>query len=149
MTAKRLRLRCRNGLEALRADRVEVAARGRADVAGDAVPAPAEIVGCGDVDEHVEPRLVAEVGAGLDDARGVDDQRRLAVLLARLDEPRSRLVPGAAHSATPRMLYAGGTPALIFSWRRTMPSISASGRGGQPGTWMSTGTILSTPWSTV
>ena len=24
-----------------------------------------------------------------------------------------------------------------------------SGRGGQPGTWMSTGTILSTPWRTV
>ena len=34
---------------------------------------------------------------------------------------------------------------MIFSCSRMMPSTSASGRGGQPGTWMSTATILSTP----
>ena len=36
---------------------------------------------------------------------------------------------------------------MTFSCSRTIPSISASGRGGQPGTWTSTATILSTPWS--
>ena len=52
------------------------------------------------------------------------------------------------YPATPRISYAGGMPALIRSCSRTMPSISASGRGGQPGTYMSTGMILSTPCST-
>jgi len=51
--------------------------------------------------------------------------------------------------ATGRRSYAGGTPARTASCRRMIPSISASGRGGQPGTWMSTGTILSTPWRIV
>src|SRR5919197_3903898 len=35
--------------------------------------------------------------------------------------------------------------AAIFCWRRTMPCSSASGRGGQPGTYTSTGMIWSTP----
>jgi hypothetical protein len=63
-----------------------------------------------------------------------------------LDEAGDTLV---GQDATPRISYAGGTPALIFSCSRTIPSTSASGRGGQPGTWMSTGVILSTPCSTV
>ena len=105
--------------------------------------APAEVIDRGDVGEEVEAFLVAEVGAGLDDPRRVDDERRLAVLVAALDEARNAL---EGQLATPRISYAGGTPALIFSWSRTIPSISASGRGGQPGTWMSTATILSTPW---
>ena len=50
--------------------------------------------------------------------------------------------PSKVTAATPRISYAGGTPAMIFSCRRTMPSISASGRGGQPGTCMSTGDDL-------
>src|SRR5439155_10089372 len=33
----------------------------------------------------------------------------------------------------------------IFSWSFTRPSVSASGRGGQPGTYTSTGITLSTP----
>src|SRR5437867_12944519 len=105
--------------------------------------APAEVVDGRDVGEEVEALLVPEVRAGLDDARRVDDERRLAVRLLALDEPGDSLV---SQLATPRISYAGGTPALIFSWRRPMPSMSASGRGGQPGAWMSTATVLSTPW---
>src|SRR5262249_23981865 len=33
----------------------------------------------------------------------------------------------------------------IFSWSFKSPSMRASGRGGQPGTYTSTGTIWSTP----
>ena len=105
--------------------------------------APAEVVDGRDVGQEVEALFVAEVRAGLDEASQVDDQRRLAVRLPALDEPGDSL---EGQLATPRISYAGGTPALIFSWRRMMPSTSASGRGGQPGTWMSTATILSTPW---
>src|SRR4029079_4840696 len=116
-----------------------------ADVPGDALAAPAEVVHAREVDELVVALLVAEVRARPDDPGGVDDERGLAVCLDRLDDPGY----AGGHSATPRIPEAGGTPARIFSWSRTMPSISASGRGGHPGTWMSTGTILSTPWSTV
>ena len=105
--------------------------------------APAEVVDGRDVGQEVEALSVAEVRAGLDEAGWVNDQRRLAVRLVALDETGDSL---EGQLATPRISYAGGTPALIFSWRRTMPSTSASGRGGQPGTWMSTATILSTPW---
>ena len=38
------------------------------------------------------------------------------------------------HVATPLRSYAGGTPAWCASCRRMIPSISASGRGGQKGT---------------
>lgn len=34
----------------------------------------------------------------------------------------------------------------IFSRSLSMPSMSSSGRGGQPGTYTSTGTIVSAPW---
>ena len=84
--------------------------------------------------------------ARLDEARRVDDERRLAVRVLRLDEAGNAFV---AQRRRPRISYAGGTPASTFSCRRMIPSISASGRGGQPGTWMSTGTILSTPWRIV
>ena len=122
------------------------AARRGPDVPCDALLAPAEVVRRREVAQHVEACLVAEVQARLGDAGRVDDERRLPERLACLDESGDSLV---AHSATPRISYAGGTPARIFSCRRTMPSISASGRGGQPGTWMSTGMILSTPWRMV
>src|SRR5712692_4075977 len=36
----------------------------------------------------------------------------------------------------------------ISSWTRKKPSVNASGRGGQPGTYTSTGMILSTPFTT-
>ncbi len=39
-------------------------------------------------------------------------------------------------------------PWAIFSWRSRSPSRSASGRGGQPATYTSTGMILSTPCTT-
>src|SRR6187401_2364305 len=136
-------LRSRRSRKALRALRPEIAARGGAVVAGDLSPAPAEVVDGRDVGEEIEAPLVPEVRARLGHPSGVDDERRLAVRVHTLDE--------AGHAfegqlATPRISYAGGTPATIFSWSRTMPSTSASGRGGQPGTWMSTATILSTPW---
>jgi hypothetical protein len=142
-----LRLRVGDAREPLRARDVEVTPRSGSDVAGDSLLAPAEVVGRGDVAQEVEAVLVAERGACLDESRGIDDQRCLAACLARLDDAWHGRVH--AHSATPRISYAGGTPPRIFSWSRTIPSMSASGRGGQPGTWMSTGTILSTPWRIV
>src|SRR5262249_55599995 len=105
----------------------------------------AEVVDGGDVCEEAEALGVAQVRAGLDELRRVDHERRLAVRLTRLDEARDVL---EGQLATPRISYAGGTPALIFSCSRTMPSTSASGLGGQPGTWISTATILSTPCRT-
>jgi hypothetical protein len=137
------RLRLRRPRVALRAQRVDVAAGRGAVVAGDAALAPAEVVDGRDVGQEVEALLVAQVRAGLDETCRVYDERRLAVRVLALDEPRNAF---EGQLATPRISYAGGTPALIFSWSRTMPSSSASGLGGHPGTWMSTGTILSTPW---
>jgi hypothetical protein len=131
--------------ETLRARDVQIPTVGRADVPGYAALTPAEIVGRGDVREEVEAELLAEVLARLDEALPLDDERRLAVRLPRLDESRDVAV---CQLATPRISYAGGRPACTFSCSRMIPSISASGRGGQPGTWMSTATILSTPWST-
>jgi hypothetical protein len=124
---------------------IEVPPRRRPVVAGDAARAPAEEVSGTDVGEEVEALGVAQVDAGFDQAGRVDDQRCLAVFLFRLDQTGDALV---GQDATPRISYAGGTPAWIFSWSRMMPSRSASGRGGQPGTWMSTGQILSTPCRT-
>ena len=58
-----LRLRRRPARQALGAGRVDVAAAARADVAGDALAAPAEVVGRGDVGEEAEAHLVAQVRA--------------------------------------------------------------------------------------
>src|SRR5262245_58933540 len=127
-----LRLCLRQPLVALRHRLVEVAALARAEVARDPGFAPAEVVGRRDVGEEVEPVRVPEVNAGLDDPRRIDDEGGLPVRLACLDQARD--AGARVHCATSRIAYAGGTPALIFSWSRTMPSISASGRGGQPGT---------------
>src|SRR5205085_2381946 len=135
-------LRGRELLQAARRRPVDVAAARRADVARDALRAPAVVVGRGDVREEVEAELVAQVQRRLHEACPVDDEGRLAVRLLDLDQPRNAAV---VQLATPRISYAGGTTASIFSWSRTMPSINASGRGGQPGTWMSTATILSAP----
>jgi hypothetical protein len=143
---KSQRLRLRQTLVALRRGLVQVAAAGCADVTGDALCAPAEVVRGGDVREEVEAQLVTQVQRGLDQTWRVDDNGRLAVLLLNLDEPGYTVV---VQDATPRISYAGGTPAMTFSCSRTMPSISASGRGGHPGTCTSTATILSTPWSVV
>jgi hypothetical protein len=94
-----LRHRVGDALVALRAGRVEVAALGGADVPGDALPAPAEVVHAREVDELVVALLVAEVRARLDDPGGVDDERGLAVCLDRLDDPGY----AGGHSATPRI----------------------------------------------
>src|SRR4029450_13883235 len=117
---------------------VEVAARGRPEVAGNSAGAPAQVVDRRDVGEDTKALDLAEVEAGLPQAGRVDYERRLAVLFLGLDEPGYAFV---GQVATPRISYAGGTPAWIFSWRRTIPSSSASGRGGQPGTCMSTGAL--------
>src|SRR5262245_30623942 len=53
-----LRLELWKRLEPLRHGMHEVAARRRADVARDALAAPAEVVGADDVDAHVEAELV-------------------------------------------------------------------------------------------
>jgi hypothetical protein len=91
-----LRLGLGESLEALRAGRVQVAAGARADVAGDAAAAPAEVVGRGDVREEDVTLLVPEVLAGLAQAGGLDDERRLAVGLLGLEQPRN------VQDATPR-----------------------------------------------
>src|ERR671930_1577341 len=140
-----LRLQLGDDLEALRRRPVEVAAGRRADVARDALLPPAEVVRRGDVGEEGEAVLVAEVERRLDEPVGLDGHRLLAVRLL-LRHVAGHVLP--AHEATPRTSYAGGIPASTRSCSRTIPSISASGRGGQPGTWMSTATILSTPCST-
>ena len=61
----------------------------------------------------------------------VDDDRRLAERLRRRDVTRD--LREVAHVATCLRSYAGGTPARCASCRRMIPSISASGRGGQNG----------------
>src|SRR6185312_16407783 len=101
------------------------------------------VVGRGHVGEEVEAEPVAEMESRVDEPFGLHNHRRLAVTLRLGSATRDRL---GAHEATSRISYAGGTPARIFSCRRTMPSSRASGRGGHPGTWTSTETILSTPW---
>jgi hypothetical protein len=57
--AEALRLRLGKLLQSARRRTVEVAARRRADVAGDALGAPTEVVRRRDVGEEVEPELVA------------------------------------------------------------------------------------------
>ena len=77
---------------------------GGADVAGDPLGAPAEVVDAAEVGEHVEPLLVAQVRARLDDPRRVDDERRLAVRLERLDDPgyaRRGVIPRPRGSRRP------------------------------------------------
>src|SRR5205823_1336999 len=57
----------------------------------------------------------------------------------------------APRRALPPPLDVGGgypyPPFMIFSRSRSSPSMRASGRGGQPGTYTSTGTTVSTPCS--
>jgi hypothetical protein len=84
----------------LTAGEIEIAADPGPVVAGDAAFAPAQIVGGADVGEEAEALDVAEVQASFDEARGVDDERRLAVLLLRLDEPGYAFV---GQLATPRI----------------------------------------------
>jgi hypothetical protein len=95
-----LRLRLGQLRQALRTGRIEVTPRLVADVAGDARLAPSEVVGRGDVGKEVEALGVAEVQAGLDEARRIDDERRLAVRLSGLDEAGDSLV---GQEATPRI----------------------------------------------
>jgi hypothetical protein len=76
----------------LRHRTVQVAALDGADVARDAVLAPAEVVGRRDVREEAEALLVAQVQACLDQPCALDDERRLAVRLDRLYESWDGLV---------------------------------------------------------
>jgi hypothetical protein len=102
-----LRLRPRQAREALRAGRaarpareIEVAPGQGPVVARDAAVPPAEIVDGGDVGEEAEALDVAEVEAGLRQPRRVDDQGRLAVLVAALDEAGDAF---KGQEATPRI----------------------------------------------
>ena len=79
---------------------VQVAAGVRAEVAGDSAVAPAEVVDRRDVGEEVEALLVPEMQAGLDEARRIDDERRLAVRVLALDQPWDAL---EGQPATPRI----------------------------------------------
>src|SRR5215213_9997735 len=80
---------------------VDVTPGAGAVVAGDSLLAPAEVVDRCDVGQQIEALDVAEVRAGLDDARRVHDQRRLAEPELRLDEPGNAFV--RAQLATPRI----------------------------------------------
>ena len=62
---------------------------------------------------------------------------------------RLELEPGAGghRDASSSTSLDRGSPFMIFSCSLRMPWISISGRGGQPGTYMSTGTSWSTPWT--
>jgi len=86
--------------ESLRAEGVEIPARVGPVVAGDPSLAPAQVVGRRDVGEEVEALLVAQVRAGLDEPGGIDDERRLAVGVLALDEPRDSF---EGQLATPRI----------------------------------------------
>jgi hypothetical protein len=86
--------------EPLRGGLVQVAAGVRAEVAGDPAVAPAEVIDRRDVGEEVEALLIAEVQAGLDEARRIDDERRLAVRVLALDQPG---YPFEGQLATPRI----------------------------------------------
>src|SRR5262249_41713055 len=94
-----LRLLRRHPLQAPRARAVQVAAGLATPVARDGLVAPAQVVDRGQVREEAEALLVAQVLAGLDEPRGIDDERRLAVQHLRLDQAGDA---GVAHSATPR-----------------------------------------------
>jgi hypothetical protein len=74
--------------------------RGRV-VARDAPLTPAEVVGRRDVREQRETLFVAEVRAGLDEPRRVDDERGLPVRLLALDQARDAFK--RAQLATPRI----------------------------------------------
>ena len=77
-------------------------------------------------------RLHERVLAGLADPPRLDRHRRHLGPVAMRDVARHALP--VRHVATPLRSYAGGTPAWCASCRRMIPSISASGRGGQKGT---------------
>src|SRR5689334_8000139 len=70
-------------------------------------------------------------------------------------EERARHTAGAAATSgrsAATALAPRGRPivrAVILSCNRMIPSISASGRGGHPGTYTSTGTTRSTPLTTL
>ena len=93
-----LRLLDRQALIALRRRLIQIPARRCPDVARDAGLAPAQVVGRGEVGEKVEAKLVTQMQRGINDARRVDDERRLAVLAEQLDQTGS---PFQAQEATP------------------------------------------------
>ena len=95
------RLVIRNPREALCAWLVQVSPGCSSDVACDLLLSPAEVVGRRDVAQEVEALLVAEVAAGLDEARGIDDERRLSERFLRLNQSGDPGVRG--HCATPRI----------------------------------------------
>jgi len=95
-----MRLRLRQTLETLRRRLVQVAAARRADVAGDTLCAPAEVVGRRDVREVVEAKLVPQVQGGLHETGRIDDDRCLAVSFLNLHEPGDTVV---VQDATPRI----------------------------------------------
>ena len=61
---------------------------------------------------------------GVDEGACLDDDRRLTVRGANLDDTRDVGEEPGAQEATLRSSYAGGTPAFTASWSRTIPSIS-------------------------
>src|SRR4029077_3293392 len=104
-----LRLELGQRLEPLRHGVHEVPPRRGADVAGDTLAAPAEVVGRDEVDADVEAELVARVLARLADSLRLDGHGRHFGTIAVRDVAR-HAVP-VSHVATPVRSYAGGRPA--------------------------------------
>ncbi len=94
-----LRLAGRQRLQPLRHRCVQVTAGAGADVAGHALPAPAQVVDRGDVREEVVAQGVAQVQPGGNELGRLDDDRCLAVRLVDLDEAGNRLERHSAHVA--------------------------------------------------
>ena len=69
---------------------MQIAPVRRADVAGDLLLAPAEVVGDRDVGEEVEAVLVAERGAGLDEPRRIGRAIQLEVAAPSRAEAEAR-----------------------------------------------------------
>src|SRR4029450_12935757 len=109
-------------------------------------------VGGGQLDGDLAA-VAADLADGVAEALaqpGEDGLQRVGGLGGGLAAPRapaSWLVRWASAHSRSSSTWSRVSPFRIFSCSRRMPSISISGRGGQPGTYMSTGTIWSTPWT--
>src|SRR5262249_17510610 len=107
---------------------------------------------------HCGLGIVAQETADLDNRGRLDDREGIVRLFVDLENLVAELTLDALvcrqyiHPAYASTVAAGLPLALvsqrsfiIFSCSFSRPSVSASGRGGHPGTYTSTGRILSTP----
>ena len=109
----------------------------------------AEVVDRGQVREQLERRIVTEDLAEVRDAVARDLNGHFAERLGRLGHGHGKPFTSVRDDRRQAIVHAqllfAKWLARICSCSFKMPSISISGRGGHPGTYISTGTIWSTP----